>query len=68
MKFFRDSYCLTVSACEYFCTNHIITPIYIVVYTREGLSSSSVYHKNQQPRHLRRGIKSFARINFTVLF
>ena len=23
MKFFRDSYSLTVSACEYFCTNHI---------------------------------------------
>ena len=47
MKFFRDSYCLTVSACEYFCTNHIITTVYVVVYTVVGLSSSSVYHKNQ---------------------
>ena len=47
MKFFRDSYCLAVSACEHFCTNHIITPIYIVVYTRESLSSSFVYHSGK---------------------
>ena len=47
MKFFRDSYRLTVSACEHFCTNHIGTTVYIVVYTVVGLSSSFVYHKNQ---------------------
>ena len=47
MKFFRDSYRLTVSACEHFCTNHISTTVYVVVYTVVGLSSSFVYHKNQ---------------------
>ena len=61
MKFFRDSYRLTVSACEHFCTNHIGTSVweppktavfrgnfvYITIYTEVGLSSSSVYHKNQ---------------------
>ena len=47
MKFFRDSYCLTVSACEHFCTNHIGTTVYAVVYTVVGLSSSFVYYKNQ---------------------
>ena len=55
MKFFRDSYRLTVSACEHFCTNHIGTSVweppktavfrgnfvYITIYTEVGLSSSS---------------------------
>ena len=33
VKFFRNSYSLTISTCEYFCANHIYTSVYIKVYT-----------------------------------